>query len=336
MSIQDLTSLLSSSLYSANSANTVKSTTTSSNGSDDNNQNTVSQADFQDSYENILSSLLARTDAIPSGTYNNSMSEVNLYGNTLVYNVSTDNTQSTTASDAAASTATAGTATTTEGTATDSTKDADAVDSTSQTGSSGSSEDSSDDTTVEIVRGADGSIYLKTTTTSSDGEATVTMTKIADGAPMGKPPIPPEEQEESGADAVTETVTGDSTANATEKAAEASVAQASTDDATKEASSVDATTTNATDTTDETADSQATSTIDFPPFKPDGYMRPEFMNQMTSSGMEVNSAGMDAMRVMGMNGNSVYQSMYNQAVGAAEATEDKYNTTQEAQTAQTA
>ena len=59
----------------------------------------------------------------------------------------------------------------------------DATQGTSQaSGSSGSGNSSSDsDTTTEMIRQPDGSIYLKTTTTNSDGTSTVTLTKIADG-----------------------------------------------------------------------------------------------------------------------------------------------------------
>lgn len=62
----------------------------------------------------------------------------------------------------------------------------DAAQGTSQasgsSGSGGSSSSSSDsDTTTEMIRQPDGSIYLKTTTTNSDGTSTVTLTKIADG-----------------------------------------------------------------------------------------------------------------------------------------------------------
>jgi len=46
-------------------------------------------------------------------------------------------------------------------------------------GSSSESEDSS--TTTETVISPDGSVYLKTTTTSADGEQTVSITKISDG-----------------------------------------------------------------------------------------------------------------------------------------------------------
>lgn len=60
----------------------------------------------------------------------------------------------------------------------------DAAQGTSQaSGSSGSggSSSSDSDTTTEMIRQPDGSIYLKTTTTNSDGTSTVTLTKIADG-----------------------------------------------------------------------------------------------------------------------------------------------------------
>ena len=60
----------------------------------------------------------------------------------------------------------------------------DAAQGTSQaSGSSGSggSSSSDSDTTTEMIRQPDGSIYLKTTTTNSDGTTTVTQTKIADG-----------------------------------------------------------------------------------------------------------------------------------------------------------
>ena len=60
----------------------------------------------------------------------------------------------------------------------------DATQGTSQaSGSSGSggSSSSDSDTTTEMIRQPDGSIYLKTTTTNSDGTSTVTLTKIADG-----------------------------------------------------------------------------------------------------------------------------------------------------------
>ena len=46
---------------------------------------------------------------------------------------------------------------------------------------SGGSSSSDSDTTTEMIRQPDGSIYLKTTTTNSDGTSTVTLTKIADG-----------------------------------------------------------------------------------------------------------------------------------------------------------
>ena len=60
----------------------------------------------------------------------------------------------------------------------------DATQGTSQaSGSSGSggSSSSDSDTTTEMIRQPDGSIYLKTTTTNSDGTSTVTLTKSADG-----------------------------------------------------------------------------------------------------------------------------------------------------------
>lgn len=193
MSIQELTTLLNSGLYSANSTNTVSNTASSSNGSDENSQSTVTQSDFQDSYESILSQLLARKDAIPSGTYANDMSEVNLYGGkTLVYQP----LDGTTTADTDGTTATTAAGTTTTGTtATGSTTASEGTDASQKTSESGSSDDSSDDsdsTTTELVQGQDGSIYLRTTTTSSDGTETVTMTKIADGMPMDRPPLPPE------------------------------------------------------------------------------------------------------------------------------------------------
>ena len=51
--------------------------------------------------------------------------------------------------------------------------------SSTSTSSSGSSESEDDETITETVVGPDGSIYLKTTTTNSEGEESVTMTKIA-------------------------------------------------------------------------------------------------------------------------------------------------------------
>ena len=195
MSIQELTTLLNSGLYSANSTNTVSNTASSSNGSDENSQSTVTQSDFQDSYESILSQLLARKDAIPSGTYANDMSEVNLYGGkTLVYQPLDGTTTADTDGTTATATTAAGT-TATATTATGSTTASEGTDASQKTSESGSSDDSSDDsdsTTTELVQGQDGSIYLRTTTTSSDGTETVTMTKIADGMPMDRPPLPPE------------------------------------------------------------------------------------------------------------------------------------------------
>lgn len=49
----------------------------------------------------------------------------------------------------------------------------------------------------EYVVGPDGSIYLKITTTDSDGNETVTMTKIAD-KPKHNSMMPPSMAEEDG------------------------------------------------------------------------------------------------------------------------------------------
>ena len=63
----------------------------------------------------------------------------------------------------------------------------DTTDSTGTTdeasGSGGTSSDSGSttETTTELVRQPDGSIYLKTTTKTADGNSTVTLTKISDG-----------------------------------------------------------------------------------------------------------------------------------------------------------
>lgn len=62
---------------------------------------------------------------------------------------------------------------------------------TESSSSSDSSDSTEDDTTTEIVRMPDGSIFLKTTTTDEDGNETVTMTKIMDAQnPMQAPKKP--------------------------------------------------------------------------------------------------------------------------------------------------
>lgn len=64
-------------------------------------------------------------------------------------------------------------------------------------GSSGSGESSESESVREYVVGSDGSIYLKITTTDSEGNETVTMTKISDKPKQGSmtpPPIMGEEE----------------------------------------------------------------------------------------------------------------------------------------------
>lgn len=57
-------------------------------------------------------------------------------------------------------------------------------------GSSGNDESSDSESIKEYVVGPDGTIYLKTTTTDSEGNETITMTKIAD-KPDNKSMTPP-------------------------------------------------------------------------------------------------------------------------------------------------
>lgn len=64
----------------------------------------------------------------------------------------------------------------------------------------GNSDDSDTTTVVEQYRGPDGSIYLKTTTTDSEGNETVTITKLGQGSQESPlegelPPEPPEDGE---------------------------------------------------------------------------------------------------------------------------------------------
>lgn len=61
---------------------------------------------------------------------------------------------------------------------------------TSTSATSGNSESSDSESIKEYVVGPDGTIYLKTTTTDSEGNETVTMTKIAD-KPNNKSMTPP-------------------------------------------------------------------------------------------------------------------------------------------------
>ena len=72
-------------------------------------------------------------------------------------------------------------------TAADTTAATDTTDSTTgktqstQSDSSSSDSKGTTETTTELVRQPDGSIYLKTTTKNADGTSTVTLTKISDG-----------------------------------------------------------------------------------------------------------------------------------------------------------
>ena len=63
-------------------------------------------------------------------------------------------------------------------------------------GSSGSGESSESESVREYVVGSDGSIYLKITTTDSEGNETVTMTKISDKPKQGSMTPPPMTGEE--------------------------------------------------------------------------------------------------------------------------------------------
>lgn len=343
MSIQELTTLLNSGLYSANSTNTVSNTTSSSNGSDENSQSTVTQSDFQDSYESILSQLLARKDAIPSGTYANDMSEVNLYGGkTLVYQP----LDGTTTADTDGTTATAtGSTTASEGT--------DASQKTSESGSSDDSSDDSDSTTTELVQGQDGSIYLRTTTTSSDGTETVTMTKIADGMPMDRPPLPPEaavkgaESDASTDSAESAAATASSSAtDSTTEASDATEATQETSESTSSDSSDDSdstttelvqgqdggvylkTTTTASDGTETVTMTKIADgmKMDRPPLPPEAFaqningMQDQTGNQMTAN-TGMNQMSMDAMGIMGMNSNALSEYMLRQS--AADTVEEQ-------------
>ena len=356
MSIQELTTLLNSGLYSANSTNTVSNTTSSSNGSDENSQSTVTQSDFQDSYESILSQLLARKDAIPSGTYANDMSEVNLYGGkTLVYQPLDGTTTADTDGTTATATTAAGT-TATGTTATGSTTASEGTDASQKTSESGSSDDSSDDsdsTTTELVQGQDGSIYLRTTTTSSDGTETVTMTKIADGMPMDRPPLPPEaavkgvESDASTDSAESAAATASSSAtDSTTEASDATEATQETSESTSSDSSDDSdstttelvqgqdggvylkTTTTASDGTETVTMTKIADgmKMDRPPLPPEAFaqningMQDQTGNQMTAN-TGMNQMSMDAMGIMGMNSNALSEYMLRQS--AADTVEEQ-------------
>lgn len=77
-------------------------------------------------------------------------------------------------------------ASSTEANSVDSEEDVATATSTSGTSGSSSSEESSESESVrEYVVGSDGSIYLKITTTDSEGNKTVTMTKISNQPQQG-------------------------------------------------------------------------------------------------------------------------------------------------------
>jgi hypothetical protein len=81
-----------------------------------------------------------------------------------------------TADDSSASAQTISTTATADTTGTASETDKTSGSSGTSSGSKGTTE-----TTTELVRQPDGSIYLKTTTKNADGTSTVTLTKISDG-----------------------------------------------------------------------------------------------------------------------------------------------------------
>lgn len=88
-------------------------------------------------------------------------------------------------------------ASSTESSSVDSEEDIATATSTSGTSSSsGSGESSESESVREYVVGSDGSIYLKITTTDSEGNETVTMTKIADKPKNGSMTPPPMTGEE--------------------------------------------------------------------------------------------------------------------------------------------
>lgn len=139
MDIKELASIASSAYYQLTTGSTTSNSTNEDSTDDASSKSTTSMDSF-------ISSILNSTEAIPSGIYTKDLTEVNVYGDTS-NNSEAESDMGTTSS-------------------------------TSSTGSSSSDDDSSDEVTTEIVRGPDGSMYMRTTTTTADGETTVTMTKL--------------------------------------------------------------------------------------------------------------------------------------------------------------
>ena len=123
----------------------------------------VSAAGAADSFESTLAAALntpVTSEYTASGTLTAD----------AVSGTQTTGAASQTASQASVSAGTQGTSDATQGTS-----------QASGSSGSGGSSSSDSDTTTEMIRQPDGSIYLQTTTTNSDGTSTVTLTKIADG-----------------------------------------------------------------------------------------------------------------------------------------------------------
>jgi len=168
MDIKEISSILSSSFYKVNNTQNVGQTSDSTEES----STSSSVGTSSDSYENTI---LNSMDAIASGTYNKMLQEVVNGGidfNSVLEAASTAATSTAATSTAATSTATTSTAAT-------------STDTSSTTAASGSgtgSDTTKSEVTTELVVGSDGSIYLKTTTTTADGETSVQTQKIAEGS----------------------------------------------------------------------------------------------------------------------------------------------------------
>ena len=145
--ISEIASILGSSLYKVSN---IQNDVTKDDSSEESKKvSSVANSACTDSYE---STILKSMEAISSGTYNNMSQEVNEYGSQAVpITLSADEVAEAGATDAA-----------------------------SGTGDSGNGSDSSKNKiTSEVITGVDGSVYLKITTTTPDGESTVELKKMS-------------------------------------------------------------------------------------------------------------------------------------------------------------
>lgn len=169
-----------------------------------------------DTYESTISSTQS---AIPCDTYGDIMEliKANKQANGDAEGAPTDEDFATALAQLTGSSDT----TSTESTGTEAVSATDESSESSSSGS-GSDSDSDDTTTTEIITLADGSIYLKTTTTAEDGTETVTMTKVSDGGNGGmeRPDMPPMPDFPDEGQIIDDTTTDDTTDTTASVAAE--------------------------------------------------------------------------------------------------------------------